>query len=260
MTPGFNIFGIHFSYYGIILMLGAVAGAFLAEREARRRGLKSEIVWDGLIWVLIGAIIGARLWHVLTPMPSQEKTPLEYFQKPLDLINTRAGGLGLPGAVIGGVLALYLFTRRHKLEFALWADVAAPGVALAQAIGRWGNYVNQELYGSRTDLPWAIYIEREGDYFHPLFLYESLYNLANMAFLLWLGRRYQDRLKNGDIFLAYLVFYSTGRFFLEFIRPDSALLGGIKINQAVALIVAIACSILIYLRHSKKESPESEPA
>jgi len=260
MTPGFDIFGIHFSYYGIILMLGAVAGAFLAEREARRRGLKSEIVWDGLIWILIGAIIGARLWHVLTPMPSQGITPLDYFRKPLDLINTRAGGLGLPGAVLGGALALFLFTRRHKLDFGLWADVAAPGVALAQAIGRWGNYVNQELYGSRTNLPWAIYIEREGGYFHPLFLYESLYNLANMAFLLWLGRRYQDRLKNGDIFLAYLAIYSIGRFFLEFLRPDSAMLGGIKINQAVALIVAIGSGVMLFMRHRKKATPESETA
>jgi phosphatidylglycerol:prolipoprotein diacylglycerol transferase len=260
MTPGFDIIGIHFSYYGIILMVGALAGAFLSERIARRKGLESEIVWDGLIWVLVGGIIGARLWHVLTPMPSQGITPLFYFTHPLDLINTRAGGLGIPGAIIGGTFSLYWFSRRRKLNFLLWADLAAPAVALAQAIGRWGNFVNQELYGPRTSLPWGIYIAAEGDYFHPLFLYESLWNLVNLALLLWLGKRYADRLKDGDLFLTYLIVYPFGRFLLEFLRPDSAMIGGIKINQAVALIVCLVSAALLFRRHRKKEAIGSEPA
>jgi phosphatidylglycerol:prolipoprotein diacylglycerol transferase len=261
MPPGIDLFGKRIiTYYGIILMLGALAAAILTERLARRKGQNGDIVWDGLFWVLIAGIIGARLWHILTPPPSQGITPLYYLRNPLELINTRAGGLGIPGAIIGGVLALYIFTRRRKLDFGFWLDIAAPGLALAQAIGRWGNYVNQELYGPPTNLPWGIYIEREGGYFHPLFLYESLWNLANMGFLLWMSRRLGNRLKNGDVFLTYLIVYPTGRFFLEFLRPDSAMIGGIKINQAIALIIALASAGALLWRHRKKGKEEIEAA
>jgi phosphatidylglycerol:prolipoprotein diacylglycerol transferase len=242
------------TYYGIILMLGALAGAWMAEREARRRGLNSELVWDGLIWVLIGGVVGARLWHVFTPPPSMVAagyTTSFYLTHPLDLINTRLGGLGIPGAIIGGGLALYWFCRRRHFSFALWADIAAPGVALGQAIGRWGNYVNQEVYGARTDLPWGIYIEREGAKFHPLFFYESVWNLANMVLLLWLGRRYPDRLKEGDLLLVYMITYPVGRFMLEFLRLDSALVNGININQAIAAIVALIGAGLLFWRHRR---------
>jgi phosphatidylglycerol:prolipoprotein diacylglycerol transferase len=257
---GIQIGGFFIHFYGIILMLGAVAGAVLAEREARRRKFNTDLVWDGLIWVLIGGIIGARLWHVLTPPPSmiaQGITPLYYFTHPLDLINTRAGGLGIPGAVIGGGLALLLFCRRRKISFAIWADIAAPAVALGQAIGRWGNFVNQELYGKPTTLPWAIKIDaanRLPEYmqyetFHPLFLYESLWNFANMALLLWLGRKKADKLKDGDLFLIYLVVYPIGRFFLEFLRLDSPTIGALNTNQTIMLIVAVVSTVLLLWRH-----------
>jgi phosphatidylglycerol:prolipoprotein diacylglycerol transferase len=266
MPTGFDVGPIYIRFYGIIIMLGAVAAAFLAEHEARRRNVKSELVWDGLIWVLIGGIIGARLWHVFSPPPSmveQGITTLYYLKNPLELINTRAGGLGIPGAVIGGGLALYLFCRRKKLSFLLWADIAAPGVALAQAIGRWGNYVNQELYGKPTTLPWAIKIDpiyRVKGYeiystFHPLFLYESIWNLMNMAFLLWMGRKYADKLKEGDIFLMYLIGYSIGRFFLEFLRLDAPMLGTINFNQTFMLVVGVASGCVIFWRHRKDTPP-----
>lgn len=269
MPTGFYIGPIYIRFYGIIIMLGAVAAAFLCEREARRRKINSDLVWDGLIWVLIGGIIGARLWHVFTRPPSMVAagyTTLYYLTHPLDLINTRAGGLGIPGAVIGGGLALYLFCRRKKMSFLLWADIAAPGVALAQAIGRWGNYVNQELYGRPTTLPWAIKIDpanRLPGYqlystFHPLFLYESIWNLMNMAFLLWMGRKYADKLKEGDIFLMYLIGYSTGRFFLEFLRLDAPLVGTINFNQAFMLGVALVSGFLIFWRHRKTTPANSQ--
>src|SRR4030042_5280654 len=146
---GIHIWLLYIRWYGMILMAGAVAAAFLAEREARRRGLKSEFFWDALIWVLIAGIVGARLWHVFTPPPSMVAlgyTTKYYLTHPLALINTRAGGLGIVGAVIGGAIALYLYSRYKKQNFLMWADIAAPGVALAQAIGRWGNFLNQELY------------------------------------------------------------------------------------------------------------------
>jgi phosphatidylglycerol:prolipoprotein diacylglycerol transferase len=253
---GITIGGVEWiTYYGIIIMLGAIAGAWLAGREARRRGQNLDIVWDGLIWVLIGGIVGARLWHVFTPPPSMVAmgyTTQYYLTHPLDLVNTRLGGLGIPGAVIGGGLALYIFCRRRKISFALWADMAAPGLALGQAIGRWGNFINQEVYGARTDLPWGIYIEREQARFHPLFLYESLWNLANMGLLLWLARRLPDRLKNGDILLVYLIVYPVGRFLLEFLRLDASTVAGLNINQAVAAAVAVVASALFLWRHRKR--------
>jgi phosphatidylglycerol---prolipoprotein diacylglyceryl transferase len=262
---------ISIKFYGIIIMLGALAGAFLAERLARRRGLNSELVWDGLIWVLIGGIIGARLWHVFTPPPSmieQGLTTQHYLTHPLDLINTRLGGLGIPGAVIGGVIALYFFSRRKKLNFLVWTDIAAPAVALGQAIGRWGNFFNQELYGRPTDLPWGITIDppyRLPEYaavskYHPLFLYESLWNIANLFFLLWLSRSKGEKLLPGDVFLTYLVTYPLGRFLLEFLRLDSPRIGTINTNQTVMLIVALASGVLLYWRHRRESTHFQESA
>jgi phosphatidylglycerol:prolipoprotein diacylglycerol transferase len=169
------------------------------------------------------------------------------------LINLRKGGLGIPGAVIGGGLALYWYTRRRKISFSAWADIAAPAVALGQAIGRWGNFVNQEVYGAPTDLPWAITIDpqyRLPEFvnqatYHPLFLYESLWNLFNMFFLLWLGMRHSQRLKTGDLLLIYSITYPVGRFVLEFLRLDAAQIAGINFNQTVRLIVAIAAAALL---------------
>ena len=262
---GIHLWFLYIRWYGIILMAGAVAAAFLAEHEARRKGLKSEFVWDALIWVLIGGIIGARLWHVFTPPPSMVAlgyTTMYYLTHPLALINTRAGGLGIPGAVIGGGLALYFYARRRKTSFLLWADIAVPGVALAQAIGRWGNFFNQELYGKPSTLPWAINIDpinRVPGYenystFQPLFLYESIWNLMIMGFLLWLDRRFAGKLKDGDIFLTYLILYPIGRFFLEFLRLDSPRFGTINVNQIFMLIVALVSGFMLFWRHRKGET------
>jgi len=277
MPSGFSIGPFFIRFYGILIMLGAVAAAFLAEREARRRKLNSEFVWDGLIWVLIGGIIGARLWHIFTPPPSMlvldPATGLyvnPYFihgvPQFLDIISIWKGGLGIPGAIIGGALALAIFCRRRKMSFMLWADIAAPGVALAQAIGRWGNFFNQELYGKPSTLPWAIYIDtahrvpgyEQVSTFHPLFLYESIWNLLNMGFLLFLERRFPQKLKEGDLFLTYLIGYPIGRFFLEFLKLDAPRVGTININQTVMLVVIVIASGLLIWRHRPRASLEAK--
>jgi phosphatidylglycerol:prolipoprotein diacylglycerol transferase len=271
MPTGFNIGPLPIRFYGIILMVGALAAAWLAEREAKRRGYDGELVWDGLVWVLIGGIIGARLWHIFTPPPSmvaQGITTKFYLTHPLDALAIWNGGLGIPGAVIGGLIALYIFSRRRQLNFTVWADITAPALALGQAIGRWGNFVNQELYGKPTNLPWAIRIDpahrlpgyENIAYYHPVFLYESLWNLANMGLLLWLGRRHQDRLKSGDLFLIYLVVYPLGRFFLEFLRLDSSQVAGLNANQTLMLIVMVlSFSVLLWRHRPGKESlPEED--
>ncbi|MEW6092680.1 MAG: prolipoprotein diacylglyceryl transferase [Chloroflexota bacterium] len=251
---------IRIYYYGILITLGVIAAAFLGTVEARRRGFNPDYLWDALFWVVLAGIVGARLWHIFTPPPSMVEmgiTTQYYLTHPLEALNIRSGGLGIPGAVIGGAIALWIYCRRKKISFLTWADVIAPGLALAQAIGRWGNFFNQEVYGQPTDLPWKIYIDplhrvsgyENYEYFHPLFLYESLWNLLNMAILLIVGRRFEKWLKPGDIFYFYMISYAIGRFSLEFLRLDSAQVGGINFNQYFVLVVGLVAGGLIYWNH-----------
>lgn len=259
MPEGFSIGPLFVRFYGIILMSGAVAGAFLAKREAKRRGYDPEIVWDLFVYLLIGGIIGARIWHILTPSPSTGVTTAWYLSHPLDALAIWKGGLGIPGAIIGGLIALFFYSRKTGINFAEWTDIGAPGLALGQAIGRWGNFINQELYGAPTDLPWKIFIAPEKrladylnvEYYHPLFLYESLWNLMNLFLLLWISRRFAESLKNGDIFLAYLVVYPLGRFLLDFLRLDASMVGGLNINQIIMAVVMVCAGAALYLRHRK---------
>lgn len=255
----------HIYFYGILITVGVVAAAFLAQAEAKRRGLNPDVIWDVLFWVVLAGIVGARIWHILTPPPSmvaQGITTQWYLMHPLDMINIRNGGLGIPGAVIGGAIALWIYCRNRKLSFLTWLDVTAPGVALAQAIGRWGNFFNQELYGVPTNLPWKIYIDPQHrvpgyenySYFTPLFLYESLWNLLNMAILLWLGRRFEKWLKSGDVFYIYVIMYAIGRFCLEFLRLDASQVAGINFNQTFMVIIAAVSGVLFFLNHRLRRS------
>ncbi len=264
MVDGIQVGFLFFSFYGLIIAFGALGGGFLAQKEAKRRGHSPEIIWDLMLWLMIAGIIGARLWHVFTPSPSliaEGITTEYYFKNPWALIDTRKGGMGIPGAVIGGMIALFIFARKRKLSFLEWADIAAPGLALGQAVGRWGNFVNQELYGAPTSLPWKIYIDpfhrlaeyQDFAYYHPLFLYESLWNLGNMFLLLWVGQRFADRIKEGDLLLLYMVIYPTGRFLLDFLRLDAAMLGGINANQTFMAAVAVFASMVLFLRHRKRQ-------
>ena len=265
MSTGFYIGPLYVHFYGIILMVAALAGAVLASYEAKRKGYDPEIVWDGLVWLLVGGIVGARIWHILTPPPSmveQGITTYYYLTHPLAAIAVWKGGLGIPGAVIGGLIALYFFVKKKQISFLVGVDIAAPALALGQAIGRWGNYVNQELYGRPTDLPWGIFIEPKNripgfeqfEKYHPLFLYESIWNLGNMIFLLWLSRHYEKKLKDGDVFFVYLIVYPFGRFLLEFLRLDASQISGINANQTLMLIVMIFAIAVLIWRHRKGSS------
>ena len=261
MREGIQIGPLVIHYYGVIIMVGALFAAWLSTVEAKRRGEDPEIIWDVLPWLLIAGIIGARIWHILTPpasMVEQGITTKYYLSHPLDMLAIWRGGLGIPGGVMGGVLALWIYTRKKGLNLLVWLDIIAPGLAASQAIGRWGNYVNQEVYGAPTDLPWAIFIEPsrrlpefiEVAYYHPMFFYESLWNLLNMALLLILGRKIKDKLFRGDIFLVYLIVYPIGRFLLEFIRLDPSNVGSINANQTIMAIIAISALILLILKRT----------
>jgi prolipoprotein diacylglyceryl transferase len=270
MIDGFAIGPLYIHFYGILVMLGALAAAWLSTVEAKRRKLDPEVIWDMLPWLLIAGIIGARIWHILLPpasMIAQGITTGYYLSHPLDAIAIWRGGLGIPGAVIGGLLALFFYARQHKLSMLTWMDIMAPGLVLAQAIGRWGNFFNQELYGAPSNLPWAIYIDpahrlpgfENFSRYQPLFLYEFIWNVANATFLLWLGRRFADRLKSGDLFALYVLIYASGRFVLEFLRLDKATLGTIDANQTVMAVLALgSAAFLIWHHHLAGKQPVEE--
>ena len=221
-------------------------------------------VWGISLWMLVLAIVGARLYHVLTPSPSLADVgiegPLDYFRQPYQLINLRNGGLGIYGGIVGGMIGLAIYAWRQKLPILGWSDLGAPGLALGQAIGRWGNFINQELYGRPTNLPWAVTIDHPLDeynafsHFHPTFLYESLWNLGLFFILLRLARRGDSRLRTGDLTALYLLGYATGRFLLEFMRLNNRLfaIGGtqtpLSVGMLVSLVVAGAMGFLLWRR------------
>jgi len=266
---GVVIFGLKIYFYALVIITGAILAAVVASREAKRRGVDPDMIWDMLPWLLIAGIVGARIWHVFTPSESiliDGKNP--YLIHPLQVFNIRNGGLGIPGAVIGGAIALYVYVKKKKTSFRMWLDLIAPGLALGQAIGRWGNFFNQEIYGLPSTLPWAIYIDpahRLPGYeqyatYQPTFLYEFIWNLLNMGLLLLLPRKLGDKMKPGDNFLVYLIVYPVGRFLLEFIRLEYSPVWGININQTVMAVIALASSALLIYRHVKKEKPADEEA
>ena len=266
MSTGFSIGPLTIKYYGVIIMVGIIAATVLSYFLAKKRGRDPEVILDSLTWIVVGGVIGARIWHILTPSASlvaQGITTQYYLTHPLAAIAIWRGGLGIPGAVAGGALTFLIYSKKKKISFWAWADIFAPGVALGQAIGRWGNFINQELYGRPSTLPWAITIDPENrlpefqEYatYHPLFLYESIFNLLNMCLLIWIGRKYQDKLKDGDIFLMYLISYPIYRFFMEYLRLDNSYIGGINDNQTMMLVVAVLSAGVITWRHLGKGKP-----
>ncbi len=252
---GSLIIDIPVYWYGIVIMLGVVVASYLAYREAKRRSEDPENVWQMFPWVLVAGIVGARLGWVLSE--------LDHIKSLGDVIAIRSGGLSIQGSVIGGGLAVIIYCRQNHLSFFKWADIIVPGVALAQAIGRWGNFFNQEAFGSKTTLPWGIPIsvqrQREvggPDFpvdpnarFHPTFAYEMVWDLLNFGLLMWLGRQKRFKLLQGDLLWAYLIVYSIGRMIIEQIRVDSATVGGFKTPQLVALLTIVFALVMIAIRH-----------
>jgi phosphatidylglycerol:prolipoprotein diacylglycerol transferase len=268
LPEGFVIGPLSIKFYGILIMIGVLAATWITIRELKRRGIGSEEVWNGLPWVVIAGILGARLWHVFTPTPADIASGITtgyYLSHPLDILSIWKGGLGIPGAVIGGGVALLIYSRIIKKDYRVYIDCVAPGLLLAQAIGRWGNFFNQELYGAPTDLPWGLPIEwcrrlagyEQFERFHPLFFYEFLWNILGVIVLLWLARKLANWIKVGDIFLMYLIWYPVGRFFLEFLRLNSAQIGGINFNQTFMAVIAVLAAGLLIWRHKfpRKTTP-----
>ena len=251
-------------YYGIILMSGVVFASLLAAHLAKKRGENPDFIWDILPWMVVAGVIGARLWHIFTPPPSmveQGITTKYYLTNPLAAIDLRRGGLGIPGAVIGGFLAAYFYCKKKKEDLWKWTDIIIPALPLGQAIGRFGNFVNQELYGAPTDLPWGIFIDIqhrlteyiEYTHYHPIFLYEALWNFGTVGLLIWIGNKFKKKLKNGDLFLIYLITYPMIRILLDFLRLDASEIGGLNANQSFMVIILLVSAVTLFLRHRKKK-------
>jgi phosphatidylglycerol:prolipoprotein diacylglycerol transferase len=242
-------------YYGLCIALGIVAATWLTGRELDRKGYDPALALDALFFVVPLGFIGARVYHIATDYGLYARDPIP------GVFEVWNGGLGIYGAVAGGFLGLILFGWYRGVSALVLADAAAPGVILAQAIGRWGNYFNQELFGRPSDLPWAIRIAPENrptqfadaETFHPTFLYESVWDLFICLVLLWIARRFANRLRDGDLVLLYVSLYSVGRFFVETLRVDPAFLigGSTRGNLFVSSLLALGFAMILLLRHSR---------
>ena len=240
-------------YYGLFVALGIVAGTWLTGRELARKGYDSALAIESLFFVVPLGLIGARLYYVLAEYDRYAANPFP------EILAFWAGGLEIYGAVAGGIVGVLLFSWYRGISPLVFADAAAPGVVLGQAIGRWGDYFNQELFGRPSNLPWAIRItpeNRPAEYadvtsFHPTFLYESIWDLLVCLALLWITRRFANRLRDGDILVLYVSLYSVGRFFVETLRIDPAFLigGSTRGNLLVSGVLALGFALILLLRH-----------
>jgi phosphatidylglycerol---prolipoprotein diacylglyceryl transferase len=236
-------------WYGILIGLGALLGYLLVNREMKKRGLPEDMLADLLIFALPAAIIGARIYYVIFRWEQFADNPMRAFA-------IWEGGLAIHGALIASVITGLIFAKVKKVSFWKLADIAAPGILLGQAVGRWGNFMNQEVYGGEVSrsflegmmLPDFI-IEQmfiNGSYHHPTFLYESVWNLLGVALLLYLRRW---NLRRGEMFLTYVIYYSVARLFIEGIRTDYLLIfGTLRTAQVLSIILIIGSIILIIYR------------
>lgn len=252
--------------YALCILAGIILALWMTSVRWKRRGLPPDSVWDIAIWAIPFGIIGGRLYHVIS-------SPDAYFgpNGNLALIpQIWLGGLGIWGAIALGAVGAWIGCRRAGIKLSTFADVAAPGVLLAQAVGRWGNWFNQELFGGPTDAPWGLAIDPNntnfpdgaapGTLFHPTFLYESLWNLAGVALLLVLDRRF--RLRGGRLFWLYAAFYTAGRVWIEMLRIDDAeMITILGITQRLnvwtsILIFLVSIGMFTYLSVRVRKQPE----
>ncbi len=245
-SPSFkslHIGPVQFRVYGLMIALGVVAAVWLAERRWLERGGKPDEIQSLAAWAVPAGLVGARIYHVITSFDGYREQPWRVFK-------IWEGGLGIPGGIAAGVVAGLVFARRRDLPIAPLLDAIAPALPLAQAIGRWGNWFNQELFGRPTSLPWGLRIDvanRPVEFaasttFQPTFLYESLWNLALAGCLTTLGPKL--RLRPGRLFALYVAGYASGRLWIERMRIDPAhAAGGLRLNEWMAIFVLGSCVV-----------------
>ena len=260
-TPqaSFQIGSMTFYFYGLLITTGILLGYLLAIKRARIYGIPVSEIENLFLLTVPSAIMGARLYHVIESW--------EYYSTDLkQIFNVRGGGLAIHGGIFASILVFFIYSRIRKINLLALLDLCAPSLALGQAIGRWGNFFNQELYGSPTSLPWKIFIDPvhripgyySSAYYHPTFLYESLLNAGICLGLLFLADKWKKK-SRGRILFFYLIGYGVVRFLMECIRIDEpATIGPLKLAQAVSLLLITAGTLGIYL--VSKQAGRKKPA
>jgi phosphatidylglycerol---prolipoprotein diacylglyceryl transferase len=242
-------------WYSILILTGIILATALCRRLARTRNLDPEIFSDLVVWLVVGAIPMARAYYVFFEWSRFSQEPL------WKVFAIWEGGIAIHGAIIGGLIAGYLFALRRKLPFLTLTDIVAPGLILGQAIGRWGNFFNSEAFGAPTDLPWKLFIPSANRpsgmdsiaFYHPTFLYESLWNLGVFGLLLFVFFRFQN-LKPGSLFCLYALAYSLGRIWIESLRMDSLMFGPLRVAQLVSLSgIVLGLVGLLWLNRRQSE-------
>lgn len=256
-------------WYGVLIMLAVLVAAWLTAQQVRKRGADPAVVWDGLVVILISGILGARLWYVLNATLGGSRY---YTENPLKILAITEGGLHIFGAFLFGGLAAYFYARSKKVDIWLLLDSVAPALLIGQAIARPANFINQELYGPPTTLPWGISIAaahrlapwndlalypEATTRFHPTFAYEMLWNLLAASLLLWIATRYADRLKPGTIFMGWLVLAGLGRFLVEAYRPDQPLIPGtgLSYSRLISGLMALFGVVWLLARYKVLKIP-----
>jgi phosphatidylglycerol:prolipoprotein diacylglycerol transferase len=268
--PGTNI-SLH--WYGLIMAVGIILAGLVAEWGVRQRGEDGEHIWELLIWAVPFGIIGARLWYVVNDMAGGGRY---YIENPLQIINLPQGGLHFYGAVLFGAIGALIFVRRNKLDFRVFLDAAAPALLIGQALVRPANFINQELYGQPTELPWGIRIDAlhriapwdnmlqypyETTFFHPAFAYEMLWNFLAAGILLWIALEYKNRIKPATIFTGWLILEGVGRQIIEFFRPDQPRMGNtdISYSRIVAGIMILVGFFWLLIKYEIIKLPFLDP-
>ena len=260
----FKLFGITFAlrWYGVLVMLGVMVAAWIAEREYSRRGENGEHIWNALIWALPVGVVGARLWYVANTTLGGNPY---YLNNPGQILNIPQGGLHFFGGLLFGGIAMVIYIRRNNLDPWLLLDVAAPVTMIGQAIARPANFINQELYGQPTSLPWGISIDAQhrippyndmnlypaSTRFHPTFAYEMIWNFITAGALLWLARRFPEKFKPGAMFSWWLIISGVGRVIIEAFRPDQPRIPGtdLSYSRLIAGLMALAGVVMLLVRY-----------
>ena len=254
LNPIFGkFFGLEIRWYGVIITCGIIIAFLMALKEGKKVGLPEDTFYDILLLAVPIALVGARIYYVVFDWKN-------YADDFMAIFDIRQGGIAIYGGLITGLLVIYFYCYHMHLNMWQILDVITPGVLLAQAIGRWGNFMNQEAHGGPTTraflanlhLPnWLInQMQIKGVYYQPTFLYESLWSLLGVIILLALRHR-KHFLKQGEIALTYVIWYSFGRFFIEGMRTDSLMWGNLRVSQILALVLVIGAIILIIYRRRK---------
>lgn len=259
----FTVFGIPIYWYGIIIAFGFLLAVLLAIRDSKKFGIEPDNILDLVLFAAPVAIVTARLYYVIFTWDL-------FKDNPIDILNTRKGGLAIYGAVIGALMVAYIYAAKKKIAFLNLVDLCAPFLILAQGIGRWGNFVNQEAFGSPTMLPWRMNGDVPNAYLeglnldptkwgvHPTFLYESLWSLAVFFFLLWFRNR---KKLVGEVFFLYVILYGFERFFVEQLRTDSLMIGSdVRVSEYLsAALVIVFTALFIYRRMKLVKAAEDVP-